>query len=577
MQEKPAVGIPPKPSPDAPRESVRDTIDSIVVALILAFVFRAFVVEAFVIPTGSMAPTLYGAHGTILCKNCGTEFAYGLRDPSDPRRGHVITESDVAYCPNCHYPNSPLKINDYAGNPETGDRILVLKWPFDLGIEQLGPQRWDVPVFKDPSDGVTNFIKRLVGLPNEVLMIVDGDVYTAPLSTLSEKTVAELEGILREKHEFRVGKRHGRLRTAPAFVFSELDDKLKIARKTPVAQSSLWTVVYDHNKLPLEHDPARPHWAAAQSEKTGWKVDQRRVTFRDVGVPDDLIELRGSPILATCAYNIGPRGNTPGPDRWRQGDVPPVCDLRVRFVMIPGSASGVLHVDLDKLGRAFRATIDMDGTISLSETNDFRPPTERIAMSTKRAAFLPGEPVKITFENLDYRLALRINDEIVLASSDDPQAPGYYGPNLSALRRNDNRLISKPRIFAAGGNFDLTDLVVDRDEFYFQHGTALSLPWGPRDGWGSPESPMLLRENEYFMLGDNTAASKDSRLWDVIGPHLVDRGDAVQLGAVPRDQLIGKAFFVYWPSMQRVDWLSWAPLLKQWGLVPDVGRMRWIR
>src|SRR5206468_2024338 len=71
-------------------ESLKETIESIVVALILAFVFRAFVVEAFVIPTGSMAPTLYGAHGTVLCENCGTEFAYGLRDLDDKRRGGDI-------------------------------------------------------------------------------------------------------------------------------------------------------------------------------------------------------------------------------------------------------------------------------------------------------------------------------------------------------------------------------------------------------------------------------------------------------------------------------------------------------
>ena len=38
------------------REGMKDTIESIVIALVLAFVFRAFVVEAFVIPTGSMAP-----------------------------------------------------------------------------------------------------------------------------------------------------------------------------------------------------------------------------------------------------------------------------------------------------------------------------------------------------------------------------------------------------------------------------------------------------------------------------------------------------------------------------------------
>ncbi|MFN0195690.1 MAG: signal peptidase I, partial [Planctomycetaceae bacterium] len=39
-------------------EGIRETIESVVVAFILAFLFRAFEAEAFVIPTGSMAPPL---------------------------------------------------------------------------------------------------------------------------------------------------------------------------------------------------------------------------------------------------------------------------------------------------------------------------------------------------------------------------------------------------------------------------------------------------------------------------------------------------------------------------------------
>src|SRR6187402_1310828 len=63
---------------EAPRQSVegsvKDTIESILVAFMLAFIFRAFVVEAFVIPTGSMAPTLLGAHLRFTCTDCGYQF-----------------------------------------------------------------------------------------------------------------------------------------------------------------------------------------------------------------------------------------------------------------------------------------------------------------------------------------------------------------------------------------------------------------------------------------------------------------------------------------------------------------------
>ena len=46
------------------------------VALILALVVRGFEAQAFVIPTGSMAPTLMGRHKEINCPQCG--FLYSV-------------------------------------------------------------------------------------------------------------------------------------------------------------------------------------------------------------------------------------------------------------------------------------------------------------------------------------------------------------------------------------------------------------------------------------------------------------------------------------------------------------------
>ena len=58
----------------ATQRTIRETIESIVVAFVLAFLFRTFEAEAFVIPTGSMAPTLQGRHKDLICPKCGTHY-----------------------------------------------------------------------------------------------------------------------------------------------------------------------------------------------------------------------------------------------------------------------------------------------------------------------------------------------------------------------------------------------------------------------------------------------------------------------------------------------------------------------
>lgn len=547
-------------------DGLKDTLESIVIALILAFVFRAFIVEAFVIPTGSMAPTLYGAHGTIVCETCGVEFAYGVKDLSETRKAFPVLPTSKATCPNCNYSNTNLRISDERRNAEKGDRILVLKWPFGIGGRWLEPSRWDVIVFKDPADGETNFIKRLVGLPNEVLMIVDGDVYTVPVAELSSETMDELDQIRHEKYELRTGIRRGKLRSVPAKVLAELDEKMRIARKTSAAKRSLSFRVYDHDFPPQTRRNNQPQWVPARGSASGWDTSSRRVSFEDRGVDGDYIELAGKAIRAMSAYNI------------HGGRAPTVSDLRLQFVLTPGSTKGKVRIRLEKANKTFWATIHMNGLVTLGESYDVPDSSTAVMASKQLPPFHLGKHVQISFENIDYRLSLQVGGKEVLVSSDDRSSPSYYGPDLKRLRRVPSNAPRPPRIYGAGGEFDLMHLAIERDVYYFHDRAhrALALPWAPRSGWGSPDSPILLREDECFMLGDNTSASKDSRLWDQPGAHLAARGEAFQLGTVPKDQLIGKAFFVYWPSGHRIGWLPRIGIWN-WPIIPDVGRMRWIR
>src|SRR3954463_14239760 len=78
--------------------NVKETIESILVAFILAFIFRAFVVEAFVIPTGSMAPTLLGAHMRFRCNDCGYRFEANYSAQQNKAGDLVIkSQSDLDY------------------------------------------------------------------------------------------------------------------------------------------------------------------------------------------------------------------------------------------------------------------------------------------------------------------------------------------------------------------------------------------------------------------------------------------------------------------------------------------------
>jgi signal peptidase I len=105
----------------APGKSiVREWAEAIIVALLLALFIRTFFVQAFKIPSGSMLPTLQiGDHLLV------NKLLYGIRVP------------------------------------------IVGKRYFDF----FAPERGDIIVFVFPEDPAKDFIKRVVGIPGDVLEI----------------------------------------------------------------------------------------------------------------------------------------------------------------------------------------------------------------------------------------------------------------------------------------------------------------------------------------------------------------------------------------------------------------------
>jgi signal peptidase I len=104
----------------------RENIEAILVAVVIALFIRTFVVQAFKIPSGSMKQTLQiGDHILV------NKFVYGIKIPY--LRKTII----------------PIK----------------------------NPQRGDIVVFKYPVDPNKDFIKRVVGIPGDVIEIRDKQLY----------------------------------------------------------------------------------------------------------------------------------------------------------------------------------------------------------------------------------------------------------------------------------------------------------------------------------------------------------------------------------------------------------------
>lgn len=85
------------------RDPTREALDTIVFVVILVLLLKTFIAEAFVIPTGSMADTLYGHHHVVVCPQCHRPFPVNASKEieADPHKRERIVGAE---CPNCRLP-----------------------------------------------------------------------------------------------------------------------------------------------------------------------------------------------------------------------------------------------------------------------------------------------------------------------------------------------------------------------------------------------------------------------------------------------------------------------------------------
>ena len=513
----------------------RETVESIVVAFTIALLFRAFEAELFVIPTGSMAPTLMGRHKDLACESCGRPHQLSA---SSEEHG---TKPRQARCPNCGFVTKLLLPGD--GPPRydpryptfNGDRILVSKIAYDLAP----PDRWDVTVFKYPEDAKTNYIKRLVGLPGETVFIRDGDIWV-----------------------------------------SRGDERPTIARKPPDKLLAMLQCVYDSRyesaSLRTTGWPACfADWSAAGSTTPGWssRDDGRSFEFEAGG--DVSAMLRYRHFLPTPAdWERIARGQPPNeePRPTLIDDFQPynpeatklhwVGDLAIEFDLENRGAGGEINLDLVEAGVAHRCRIDL----ATGEATLHIPLGTAEGIPRARTGIRGRGRWRLLFANVDDELSLFVDGRPVGfdrptrydrgdargTASTTPQEPGVSQPGD----------LAPVGLAVRGGSVLVERLRVLRDVYYVN---ASDLAAGA--GRQAAISGYPLEADQFFMLGDNSSASMDSRLWR--RAHHVDRG-----------LLIGKAVAILWPHAIPAKWAISVPLGKSdvrlpfW---PNFARMKFIR
>jgi len=480
---RPRTQAPPKREHEF---GLRRFVEASILFVIAVLTVRSLALEPFGVPTGSMAMTMVGNHKTCTCPRCGFRVVVGSGSNGKPDSAAAERAYASAWCPNCGRGDLHLE-----RIPETvGDRLLVDKNTFDL----RRPRRWEVAVFRNPSDMSKPYVKRVVGLPGERVQVRGGDIYIN--DQLARKTLAES-------------------RPMRVLIF---DQKFQ--------PPSGWAVRW------LRGDGAAPKFGREKSSPTAdeyvdgpnlrWPASAPDAEYRWVVYRHWLLdEDREEVIRDWFAYNGAAL----------QQELNEVHDFSVEFDVEVGSGLGALALKLTDGRDNVTAEIPVSGPGESSDVVKLSG-VEILPSAVPGVCLKPGQTHHVEFAFVDRRVMLAIDGKEAFAPVDLPPV---------ATRRGVSRPVS---IGTKGAPMTVRGFRLFRDVHYTSGGRN-----GVHEAWP-------LASDEYFLLGDNSANSEDSRFW--------------QRPGVPERNFLGHPLLLHQPSR----WSS----LGSWQLqCLDWGRIRWIR
>lgn len=565
-----------------PPQVFRETLESLAVAFILALLFKSFVADAFIIPTGSMAPTLMGAHKDIQCHECGYQYQSGASEEFDNSTG---LRQDVqvieTICPLCRKRQNVEPERDNNHVTFSGDRILVSKLAYALG----SPKRWQVIVFKFIETARQNYIKRCVGLPGETIKIQHGDIYIKNPKDPDGLSTIETDG-------FRIARKPHSVVLA---TLQDVADTKHISKS--IAEGTLADYWQDAS------GQASPKWQTSikpnignRASKYDWIASvkdvpknttsmirfSQRIADRNTTKQNPQDDFRF--ISDLTAYNEKTFRTPAGRDdrlsvdgaRW-VGDLASEYELSttkgtelIELLLVEGGVEFLCQIDLGN-GNATAIANYQGNPISVFESN--KGLVDKLHATTRVRS---GSTHTVRFANVDDALRLWIDGRPIAWGIDGGYSIGSVVADYRHVPRTtpENPLDAAPVGFGIrGGSATIQRARVFRDIFYTNAAfggivsSRYDQPVNIRDTkdpyrtaiGNTPENYSFdgneypLGPDDYFPMGDNTQASSDARLWASHGQ--------------PGRLMIGRAVMVFWPHYWYYGRIPFIPNFQRFGLI----------
>jgi signal peptidase I len=540
-------------------DSAREIIETVVFVVVLVLLLKSYAAEAFVIPTGSMAETLWGYQKVVTCPQCDYKFPVNCSSEVDPSDGGPPVGVTGCTCPNCRLditlwrpdPRNPNQAAPaQAGlirDPgwRSGDRVLVGKFVYDL-LERP-PDRLDVVVFRFPGDRdfplsgpvkkhvPMNYIKRLDGLEGETVAVHRGKLWVlspekSPRWDDFEKAKGDLGKLA------QLWRREFMHHNDPQSLELFNQGKYAIVRKKPENLLSMRRIVYDndHQARDLLGDKADQHkrWAPADN---GWSAGGATAFKSEGGEGTSWLRYRhllrnreGKPQLITdfMGYNTWQGGSHRAPSENWASDLMLECEVKVE------KPDGKFLLELSRGTHRYQTSFDLKtGECTLLDVVNGKE-TE---LGKAKTALTAGTHA-VRFANVDDRLVVWVDERL-------PFGDGVtYGPLLNLEPTRENDLERPASVGSSGAKVTVSKLKLYRDTYYTtasgdQPSAADVAGFDPADPGtfsklaDAPVSTYYVQPGHYLCLGDNSPESSDGRTW----------------GLVPQRLLLGRALLVYYP------------------------------